>query len=63
MDFSPGSRCIWAAAGTHWTPGTTRPASPRPDGPRRDAVDVALTTSFGNTTLTKFTVWTNQLSE
>jgi hypothetical protein len=24
----------------------------------RDAVDVALTTSFGNTTLTGFTVWT-----
>jgi hypothetical protein len=32
-------------------------------GRGRDAVDVALTTSFGNTTLTKFTVWTNQLSE
>ncbi len=29
----------------------------------RDAVDVALTTSFGNTTLTKFTVWTSQLAE
>jgi transglutaminase-like putative cysteine protease len=28
-------------------------------GRGRDAVDVALTTSFGNTTLTKFTVWTH----
>jgi len=27
----------------------------------RDAVDVALTTSFGSTTLTSFTVWTDQL--
>jgi hypothetical protein len=27
-------------------------------GRGRDAVDVALTTSFGSTTLTKFTVWT-----
>jgi hypothetical protein len=32
-------------------------------GRGRDAVDVALTTSFGNTTLTKFTVWTSQLAE
>jgi transglutaminase-like putative cysteine protease len=32
-------------------------------GRGRDAVDVALTTSFGNTTLTKFTVWTQQLPE
>lgn len=31
-------------------------------GRGRDAVDVALTTSFGNTTLTKFTVWTEALS-
>ncbi len=30
-------------------------------GRGRDAVDVALTTSFGNTTLTKFTVWTSPL--
>jgi transglutaminase-like putative cysteine protease len=29
----------------------------------RDAVDVALTTSFGKTTLTKFTVWTDEVSE
>lgn len=32
-------------------------------GRGRDAVDVALTTSFGNTTLTKFTVWTSPLPE
>jgi transglutaminase-like putative cysteine protease len=31
-------------------------------GRGRDAVDVALTTSFGNTTLTKFTVWTEALA-
>jgi transglutaminase-like putative cysteine protease len=31
-------------------------------GHGRDAVDVALTTSFGNTTLTKFTVWTEALA-
>jgi transglutaminase-like putative cysteine protease len=30
-------------------------------GRGRDAVDVALTTSFGSTTLTKFTVWTDEL--
>jgi transglutaminase-like putative cysteine protease len=29
----------------------------------RDAVDCALTTSFGKTTLTKFTVWTDEVSE
>ncbi len=29
----------------------------------RDAVDVALTTSFGKTTLTKFTVWTDEVAE
>ena len=28
----------------------------------RDAVDVALTTSFGATTLTQFTVWTDELA-
>jgi hypothetical protein len=27
----------------------------------RDAVDVALTTSFGNTSLTDFSVWTDEL--
>ena len=31
-------------------------------GRGRDAVDVALTTSFGNTTLTKFTVWTEAVA-
>jgi transglutaminase-like putative cysteine protease len=31
-------------------------------GRGRDAVDVALTTSFGPTTLTKFTVWTELAS-
>jgi transglutaminase-like putative cysteine protease len=31
-------------------------------GRGRDAVDVALTTSFGNTTLTRFTVWTEALA-
>jgi transglutaminase-like putative cysteine protease len=30
-------------------------------GRGRDAVDVALTTSFGSTTLTGFTVWTDQI--
>jgi transglutaminase-like putative cysteine protease len=30
-------------------------------GRGRDAVDVALTTSFGSVTLTKFTVWTDEL--
>src|SRR5260370_16648566 len=30
-------------------------------GRGRDAVDVALTTSFGSTTLTGFTVWTDPL--
>jgi transglutaminase-like putative cysteine protease len=30
-------------------------------GRGRDAVDVALTTSFGSTTLTNFTVWTEEL--
>lgn len=30
-------------------------------GRGRDAVDVALTTSFGTTTLTRFTVWTDQV--
>jgi transglutaminase-like putative cysteine protease len=30
-------------------------------GRGRDAVDVALTTSFGSTTLTKFTVWTEEV--
>ena len=29
----------------------------------RDAVDVALTTSFGKTALKKFTVWTDEVSE
>jgi transglutaminase-like putative cysteine protease len=29
----------------------------------RDAVDVALTTSFGKTTLTRFTVWTDEVSD
>src|SRR5437588_10306163 len=28
----------------------------------RDAVDVALTTSFGPTTLEKFTVWTDEVT-
>ena len=28
----------------------------------RDAVDVAMTTSFGKTTLTRFTVWTDEVS-
>src|SRR6185503_8048881 len=32
-------------------------------GRGRDAVDVALTTSFGSTTLTKFTVWTAEQGE
>jgi len=27
----------------------------------RDAVDVALTTTFGNTTLTDFSVWTEEV--
>ena len=27
----------------------------------RDAVDVAMTTSFGNSTLTRFTVWTDEV--
>ena len=27
----------------------------------RDAVDVALTTSFGAATLTRFTVWTDEI--
>jgi hypothetical protein len=27
----------------------------------RDAADVALTTSFGKSTLEKFTVWTDEL--
>ena len=27
----------------------------------RDAVDVALTTSFGNTTLKEFSVWADEL--
>jgi transglutaminase-like putative cysteine protease len=31
-------------------------------GRGRDAVDVALTTSFGKTTLTKFTVWTEAVA-
>lgn len=29
----------------------------------RDAVDVALTTSFGTTRLEKFAVWTDEVSE
>jgi hypothetical protein len=29
----------------------------------RDAVDVALTTSFGTTRLERFTVWTDEVSE
>jgi transglutaminase-like putative cysteine protease len=29
----------------------------------RDAVDVAMTTSFGKTSLTRFTVWTDEVSE
>jgi transglutaminase-like putative cysteine protease len=28
----------------------------------RDAVDVALTTSFGAATLTQFTVWTDEIA-
>jgi transglutaminase-like putative cysteine protease len=28
----------------------------------RDAVDIALTTSFGHFNLEKFTVWTNEIS-
>jgi len=28
----------------------------------RDAVDVALTTSFGEATLTQFTVWTDEIA-
>jgi hypothetical protein len=29
----------------------------------RDAADVAMTTSFGKNTLTRFTVWTDDVSE
>jgi transglutaminase-like putative cysteine protease len=62
MDFS-----AWAEAyvGDAW-----RTIDARHNHPRigrvlmargRDAVDVALTTSFGNTTLTEFSVWTDEL--
>ena len=48
-----------------------RPVDARFNSPRigrvlmargRDAVDVALTTSFGNTNLTEFSVWTDEVS-
>jgi len=48
--------------GDGWHPLDARHNHPRIGrvlmGRGRDAVDVALTTSFGSTTLTKFTVWT-----
>lgn len=64
MDFS-----AWFEVylGTGWHTLDARHNEPRIGrvlmGRGRDAVDVALTTSFGNTTLTKFTVWTQQLPE
>jgi transglutaminase-like putative cysteine protease len=51
--------------------GAWRPIDARHNRPRigrllmargRDAVDVAITTSFGPTTLTSFTVWTDEVS-
>ncbi len=59
MDFS-----AWLEVylGEGWYTLDARHNSPRIGrvlmGRGRDAVDVALTTSFGSTTLTKFTVWT-----
>jgi transglutaminase-like putative cysteine protease len=64
MDFS-----AWLEAylGDGWHTLDARHNKPRIGrvlmGRGRDAVDVALTTSFGSTTLTKFTVWTSQLPE
>lgn len=63
MDFS-----AWAEA---WLDGAWYPIDARHNQPRigrvvmargRDAVDVALTTSFGPTTLTQFTVWTDEVA-
>jgi transglutaminase-like putative cysteine protease len=62
MDFS-----AWAEA---YLDGAWYPIDARHNQPRigrvvmargRDAVDVALTTSFGATTLTQFTVWTDEV--
>jgi transglutaminase-like putative cysteine protease len=62
MDFS-----AWAEV---YLDGAWRPLDARHNCPRigrvlmargRDAVDVALTTSFGAATLTQFTVWTDEL--
>ncbi|HUM17008.1 MAG TPA: transglutaminase family protein [Candidatus Nitrosotalea sp.] len=62
MDFS-----AWFEAylGDGWHTLDARHNAPRIGrvlmGRGRDAVDVALTTSLGSTTLTKFTVWTGEL--
>jgi transglutaminase-like putative cysteine protease len=64
MDFSAWLE-VYLADGWH-------PLDARHNTPRigrvlmargRDAVDVALTTSLGSTTLTKFAVWTSELGE
>jgi transglutaminase-like putative cysteine protease len=62
MDFS-----AWAEAyvGDAWRPIDARHNQPRIGrvlmARGRDAVDVALTTSFGSTTLTDFSVWTEEV--
>jgi transglutaminase-like putative cysteine protease len=62
MDFS-----AWAEAyvGDAWRTIDARHNQPRIGrvlmARGRDAVDVALTTSFGNTTLTEFSVWADEL--
>lgn len=64
MDFSAWLEVYLGGA---WYPADARHNRPRIGrvlmGVGRDAVDVALTTSFGRTTLTRFTVWTDQLPE
>jgi transglutaminase-like putative cysteine protease len=62
MDFS-----AWAEAyvGDAWRTIDARHNQPRIGrvlmARGRDAVDVALTTSFGNTTLKEFSVWSDEL--
>ena len=58
---TPGSRCGWAIAGGRSTRASTRRASAGvPIGRGRDAVDVAMVTTYGAATLERMTVWADE---